>query len=213
MKRLLWLQIALLWLAALCVAFGGDVKLAWENPTTYTDGSLLDDFGGVKIGIGSASRIYSRTNDVGAVSNCTVTGITPGTVSWSPVVTQRMDKTSWTVTWQPAQGLPGPSNYFAGIAYSTNGLESDWSDELVWTAPAPAATNYTLRWGTTAAMSAAVNLGTGAVWQAQRTAYNRTILYAALVARMTDGSIITNPTRVVVNNRKSSPPKNLMVTL
>ncbi len=59
---------------------------------------------GYKIYYGVASRIYTITNDVGNVTNATVSGLTSGCIY-----------------------------YFAATAYDTSGAESDYSTEVVYT--------------------------------------------------------------------------------
>ncbi|MGO8931084.1 MAG: Ig-like domain-containing protein [Limisphaerales bacterium] len=75
------------------------VTLAWD-PDAGTN------IAGYKIYYGVASRTYTSTNNVGNVTNATVSGLTAGTVY-----------------------------YFAATAYDTSGLESAYSTEVVYTNP------------------------------------------------------------------------------
>ena len=87
------------------------VRLAWDNPSTNTDGSQLTDLAGVKVYYGTTSSNYTQTVDV--------PGGQPGGTG-TLLVTNLALSTRF---------------YFAATAYNTAGYESDYSVELVWTSP------------------------------------------------------------------------------
>jgi hypothetical protein len=86
-------------------AQANEAKFAW-SPNTETN------LAGYKIHYGTGSRNYTSSVDVGKPPtingsvNATLTGFVPGT-----------------------------TYYFAATAYDTNGFESDYSNEVVWTVP------------------------------------------------------------------------------
>jgi hypothetical protein len=93
-----------------------DATLEWELPTLNVDGSALTNLAGCRVYWGHAGRDYVfSTNLVGAVTNCTIFGLTAGAVY-----------------------------HFAATAYTTAELESDYSEELLWTAVYRAESDY--RW-------------------------------------------------------------------
>jgi hypothetical protein len=96
---------AVLFVVALTLTAPGQssVSLAW-NPDAGTN------IGGYKIYYGAASRTYANVNNVGNVTNATVSGLVSGKVY-----------------------------YFAATAYDTSGAESDYSAEVVYTNPVAAA--------------------------------------------------------------------------
>jgi hypothetical protein len=93
-----WLFSA--WLFSACAASISKVTLAWDPPTNNTDGTTLIDLAGYKLYWGSSSRGYTHSNDVGNVTEYTITNITS------------LDR------------------FFAVTAYSTNGNTSEFSKEL-----------------------------------------------------------------------------------
>ena len=99
--RLTRVMVAALTVAALTVSARGQssVTLAW-NPDAGTN------IAGYKIYYGVASRTYTNTNNVGNVTNATITSLIGGTIY-----------------------------YFAATAVDTSGLESDYSTEVVYTNP------------------------------------------------------------------------------
>jgi hypothetical protein len=76
------------------------VTLAWDAPTTYTDGASLSDLAGYKIYYGSSSGNYSQSIDIGNYTDTVVNNLSPGT--WCFVVT----------------------------AYNASGSESNFSNEI-----------------------------------------------------------------------------------
>lgn len=76
---------------------GSTVTLAWSESTT--------NFAGFKIYQGVASKTYTVTNDVGAVTNATVSVI------------------------------PGVTNFFSATCYDKNGLQSPFSNEITYAVP------------------------------------------------------------------------------
>jgi len=205
-----WFSIVVGLLLAV-TAFGVERRLAWNLPTNNTDGTVLDDLAGVRVGIGSASRVYSTTNTFGAVTTGTVS-VVGGSVAWEGNYIVSAAPLTWTVAWPAITSLPGPTQYISALCYNTYGAESDWCDELTTSTPAPVATNYSVRWGLTAsALSSTVNLGPNPVWSAVRASYGRTTLYAECVARLSDGTVVTNGSVVTLNNRKPSSPKSLIL--
>ena len=97
-------------LAALAASAQGQnsVTLAW-NPDAGTD------IAGYKIYYGVASRTYTNTNNVGNVTNATISSLISGTIY-----------------------------YFAATAVDTSGLESDYSTEVVYTNPVATAPTIVL---------------------------------------------------------------------
>ncbi len=91
-----------------CGGGGGDtssvpetgITLAWDAPTTMTDGSPLTDLGGYKVYYGTSTRNYTASIDVGNFTTASLGNISPG-------------------TW-----------YIAVTAYDTAGNESDYSKEI-----------------------------------------------------------------------------------
>ena len=74
--------------------------------TVAWDGSAGSDVAGYRLYEGVASRTYTNSVDVGNATSCTITGLVLGT-----------------------------TYYFAVTAYDAQGLESDFSDEVVYTVP------------------------------------------------------------------------------
>ena len=103
MGRTRFLGVVLV-LAALTASAQGQtsVTLAWD-PDAGTN------IAGYKIYYGVASRTYTNTNNVGNVTNATISGLISGT-----------------------------NYYFAATAYDTSGLESAYSNEAVYTNQAAA---------------------------------------------------------------------------
>jgi hypothetical protein len=82
------------------------LQLAWEVPTTNTDGTPLTDLAGYKIHYGTAPGSYTTTIDVG-------------------------NQTTYHLT-----GLPGGHTYYMVVtAYDTSGNESTFSTEVHATLP------------------------------------------------------------------------------
>jgi hypothetical protein len=79
----------------------GSASLSWRAPTTNTDGSPLSDLAGFRVYYGSGSRSYSQILSVP-----------------SPSVTSVL-----------VESLPAGTWYFAVKAYTTSGVESDYSAE------------------------------------------------------------------------------------
>lgn len=79
----------------------GSVTLSWVAPTERTDGTPLQNLGGYKISYGRMSKVYDYTISIDnpGLTTYVVEGLKPG---------------SW---------------YFALVAYDTEGLESDFSNE------------------------------------------------------------------------------------
>lgn len=77
-----------------------EVRLEWTpNPDTISKGFIVY--------WGTATRNYTSSTNVGAVTNCALSGLAPG------------------------------SNYvFAVTSYDASGEESEFSNEVAWTAPA-----------------------------------------------------------------------------
>jgi hypothetical protein len=79
------------------------VTLAWNAPTTNTDGTPLTDLAGYKVYYGTSSGNYTRAIDVGNVETYKIEGLQSGTY------------------------------YFATTAYDKSGNESDYSNEVMKT--------------------------------------------------------------------------------
>jgi len=75
--------------------------VAWDAPTTNTDGSLLNDLVGYKLYYGTAPGIYDHSIDVRNMPIYTLAGLTQG-----------------------------QTYYLAVNAYNTSNAESDYSDEV-----------------------------------------------------------------------------------
>jgi len=86
------------------------VSLGWSAITTNTDGSPCTDLAGYKVYYGTASHQYSSYRDAGNVLTYNLTGLSSGT-----------------------------TYYIAATSYDTSGVESDYSNEVVYTV-APACT-------------------------------------------------------------------------
>lgn len=84
--------------------YAGDYLLSWDPPTTNTDGSPLTDLDGYIVYYGTESGNYSKSTDVGNVTNYTI-----------PLPDD------------------GKIYYFVITAYDTSENESDYSDEVVMT--------------------------------------------------------------------------------
>ena len=56
----------------------GTIKLAWDAPTTNSDGSPLTDLAGYYVYYGTASGVYGSPVDAKNVTTYTLTGLTPG---------------------------------------------------------------------------------------------------------------------------------------
>jgi hypothetical protein len=80
-------------------AFTGSATLAWNAPTTNTDGTLLTDLAGYKIYYGTSSGNYTSVIDAGNATTYTITNLSPG------------------------------AYYFAVTSYDISGIESAYSGE------------------------------------------------------------------------------------
>ena len=56
----------------------GTISLAWDAPTTNSDGSPLTDLAGYYVYYGTASRVYGSPVDAKNVTTYTLTDLTPG---------------------------------------------------------------------------------------------------------------------------------------
>lgn len=83
-----------------------EVALAWDSPTNNINGSVLSDLAGYKLYCGTSSRSYSTVLDLGNTNACKVADL--------------------------SQGL---TYYFAVTVSLRNDVQSDYSTELVWSAP------------------------------------------------------------------------------
>jgi hypothetical protein len=82
----------------------GSATLAWDAPTTNTDGTSLTDLVGYKIYYGTVSGKYSHVIDVGNLTNYKVENLTVGT-----------------------------TYFFVVTDYNTSGVESGFSNEVAKT--------------------------------------------------------------------------------
>ena len=80
-------------------AFTGSATLAWNAPTTNTDGTLLTDLAGYKIYYGTSSGNYTSVIDVGNATTYTASNLSSG------------------------------AYYFAVTSYDISGTESAYSNE------------------------------------------------------------------------------------
>jgi hypothetical protein len=78
----------------------GTATLAWDPPTTYTDGTPVTNITGFRIYYGTVPGSYSKVIDTGNTTTWTITGLSSG---------------AW---------------YFVVTAYDSFGMESDYSNEL-----------------------------------------------------------------------------------
>ncbi len=92
-------------------AVAGTVTLAWDAPTTNTDGTPLTDLAGYKIYYGPTSGSYTNTLDVGNVTTSVVNNLTDGL-----------------------------TYYFTVSAYNSAGVESSFSNEVSKTLPSTQST-------------------------------------------------------------------------
>ena len=85
------LKYKLLLFSILCILlnanmlFAGTVTLAWDVPTTNTDGTLLTDLAGYKVYYGTSSGSYNQSIDVGNVTTYTL-NLTDGTTYYFTVI-------------------------------------------------------------------------------------------------------------------------------
>jgi hypothetical protein len=84
----------------------GSVTLAWDAPTTNTDGTSLTDLAGFKVYYGISSGNYTAVVNVGNVATYTVNSL-----------------------------APGYTYYFNVTAYNTSNLESNFANEVSKTIP------------------------------------------------------------------------------
>ena len=89
----------------------GTITLAWDPPTTNTDGTPLTDLAGYKIYYGPTSGSYTNTLDVGNVTTSVVNNLTDGL-----------------------------TYYFTVSAYNSAGVESSFSNEVSKTLPSTQST-------------------------------------------------------------------------
>jgi len=80
---------------------GKSVTLAWDSPTTNSDGSVLTTLAGFKLYYGTSYRSYTSSIDVENATIYKVSGLAAGTY------------------------------HFAVTAYDIYGNESDYSDEVI----------------------------------------------------------------------------------
>jgi uncharacterized protein YfaP (DUF2135 family) len=78
----------------------GHVSLAWDAPTTYVDGTPITGPIGFKVYFGTASGAYTQVVDVQTATSWSINTLTHG-------------------TW-----------YFDVTCYDSNGIESDFSNEV-----------------------------------------------------------------------------------
>ena len=55
------------------------VALAWDAPSTNTNGTALQDLAGYKVHYGTAPGSYTGSVDVGTVTSCSISGLGAGT--------------------------------------------------------------------------------------------------------------------------------------
>jgi hypothetical protein len=96
--------------------FAANVTLAWDPPSTNTDGTPLTDLGGYIVYYGTESGNYSQSIDVGNVNTYKVNSL-----------------------------IAGLTYYFSVTSYKTSGNESNYSNEIYAatpsiTSPAPEST-------------------------------------------------------------------------
>lgn len=84
----------------------GTVVLSWKAPSLNTDDTPLNDLASYRVHYGNTSGIYSKSVDVGVVSNYTIKGLNSGT-----------------------------TYYFVVAAVNSSGVESDLSNEIAKSAP------------------------------------------------------------------------------
>jgi len=81
-------------------AESGSVTLSWKAPETDASGSTLNNLAGYKIYYGMSSNNYTRSIDVGSLTNIVISNLSPG--NWC----------------------------FAVTAYNASGIESKYSNEM-----------------------------------------------------------------------------------
>ena len=84
-------------------AFSYDLAFSWTPPTSYEDGDALASLAGCRIYVGQSSGDYDYLINLPSSSTGTVTDL-----------------------------VLGPVYYFTITAYDSNGMESVYSNELVW---------------------------------------------------------------------------------
>lgn len=82
------------------VGVSQSVSLAWDAPTTYTDGTPLTAPAGYKVYYGTTSGHYTNVIDVHNLTTCLINSLSPGTY------------------------------FVAVTCYDSSGIESDFSNEI-----------------------------------------------------------------------------------
>ena len=100
-KKFRYFLLSLLLLTGLAAIPAGDPEVKAEQVTLAWDANTESDLGGYKIYLGTASNAYQSSIDVGNQTSFTVTNLNRGT-----------------------------TYYFSVTAYNTQGLESDYSNEV-----------------------------------------------------------------------------------
>ncbi|MFZ5998105.1 MAG: fibronectin type III domain-containing protein, partial [Nitrospirota bacterium] len=89
------------------IASAAEIQLAWNPPTTNSDGTPITDLAGYRIYYSTVSGSYPQYVDVGNRTTYTITNLAPGT-----------------------------TYYFVATAYNTAGGESGYSNMVAKTTPA-----------------------------------------------------------------------------
>ena len=205
MKRIRTILFLVL-MAGIARAQAATVRLAWDAPTTNTDGTVISEPPNYKLYWGTASRNYAWMTNVGNVCTSAPIVLPDPVAIWATTnVTQSYTTNTWTFA-GPSATLVSNTYYFAVTCYGSNLGESEWSTEYVHQVVSNLA--YRAAWGATGA--AATNplavVGTGAT--GSKTTYSRTTLYIRY-------GIVNGPDfpyQVTVDNRKPGPPTSQRVT-
>jgi hypothetical protein len=209
MNRIGMLLIAgLMLIAGITYAQGAPVNLAWDAPTTNTDGTALTDLWRYNILKGSASGNYVTNMYVLAPATTCAWTMTDGAVTMPTNYTVAYGSPTTSITWTEAS-VTTARTYFCGMAENFSGNLSDLCNEICVTSSPTVV--YSLYWGR--AQGATTNLvgpvtpSGGQVRYAYNvTAYPRSLLWFDLRA---NGASYSQ--KVAVSNTKPSPLSNLRV--
>jgi hypothetical protein len=95
-------RLAIMGLLIAAVAWGAEVRLAWDPPVDV-EGAVLPDLAGFRVCYGTQSGVYTTTLNVGMDLATSIPNLAPNT-----------------------------TYYIAVKAYAVSGVESDASEELAW---------------------------------------------------------------------------------
>jgi hypothetical protein len=188
------------------------VRVTWDAPTAYTDGTILPDIAGYNIYWGTnGTRLYPNTVDVGNTTTVQIV-LVDSPIEWrgTPFVITNQNKNifaSWTTPTSPTQIV-----YIACTALNTQNYESDYSDEIVYTQKISTVTNILL-WGTVFPPTNKLICSETSGTLFDRSLFPNKRLYFSAGAIMSDGRYSKMPqtTPYSFDNRKIGKPINVRV--